>query len=41
MECDRDGYGYDTWFFFYEDFSYFIAKDFNWLRQHYLKELRK
>jgi hypothetical protein len=41
MECNREGYGYDTWFFFYEDFSHFIAKDFSRLGQHYLKELRK
>ena len=41
MEYNREGYGYDSWFFFYEDFSYFTAKDFNRLGQHHLKELRK
>jgi hypothetical protein len=41
MECDCDGYGYNIWFFFYEDFNYFTAKDFNRLGQHHLKELRK
>jgi hypothetical protein len=41
MECNREGYGYDSWFFFYEDFSYFTAKDFNQLGQYHLKELRK
>jgi hypothetical protein len=41
MECDRNGYGYDTWFFFYEDFNYFIAKDFDRLGQYHLKELRE
>jgi hypothetical protein len=41
MECNHEGYDYDSWFFFYEDFSYFTAKDFNRLGQHHLKELRK
>jgi hypothetical protein len=41
MEYNREGYGYDSWFFFYEDFSYFTAKDFNRLGQYHLKELRK
>jgi hypothetical protein len=41
MECNHEGYDYDTWFFFYEDFSHFTAKDFSRLGQHHLKELRK
>jgi hypothetical protein len=41
MECNYEDYGYNTWFFFYEDFSYFIAKDFNRLGQYHLKELRE
>jgi len=41
MECNREGYGYDTWFFFYEDFNYFTTKDFGRLGQHHLKGLRK
>jgi hypothetical protein len=41
MECDCDGYGYNTWLFFYEDFNYFITKDFGRLGQYYLKELRE
>jgi len=43
MECDRAGYGksYGTWFYFYEDFSYFTAKDFDRLGQYYLEELRR
>ena len=41
MECNREGYGYDTWFFFYEDFNHFTTKDFDRLGQYHLKELRK
>jgi hypothetical protein len=40
MDCNRRGYGYDTWFFFWEDFNHFITKDFDRLGQNYLKELR-
>jgi len=41
MECNHEGYGYDTWFFFYEDFNYFTTEDFGRLAQHHLKELRR
>jgi hypothetical protein len=41
MECNHEGYSYDTWFFFYEDFNYFTTEDFGRLTQHHLKELRR
>jgi hypothetical protein len=41
MECNREGYDYDNWFFFYEDFNHFTTEDFSRLGQHHLKELRK
>lgn len=41
MECNHEGYDYDTWFFFYEDFNHFTTKDFDRLGQYHLKELKK
>jgi hypothetical protein len=40
MDCNRRGYGYDTWIFFWEDFNCFTTKDFDRLGQNYRKELR-
>ncbi|KAH8742633.1 hypothetical protein F5882DRAFT_472099 [Hyaloscypha sp. PMI_1271] len=41
MECNHEGYSYDTWYFFYEDFNHFTTKDFGRLGQYHLKELRR
>jgi hypothetical protein len=43
MECDYDSYraSNNIWVFFYKDFNYFTTKDFDQLRQYYLKKLRK
>jgi hypothetical protein len=40
MDYNCRSYSYNTWFSFWEDFNYFITKDFNRLGQNYLKKLR-
>ncbi|KAH8743192.1 hypothetical protein F5882DRAFT_500444 [Hyaloscypha sp. PMI_1271] len=41
IELYRNSFSWDVWTCFWEDFNYFIAKDFARLGLYYLKELRE
>jgi hypothetical protein len=41
IELHRNSFSWDVWTCFWEDFNYFIAKDFARLGLYHLKELRE